>query len=201
MESLFSQVVIISIRKSVSSNVVLWCRGKTCSNRYRLYCIYDFIRIFFSWNVYFCTEVNLKENSVASFWVNWALPGIKVAALFAGGSSVVHPLHCVFTLWGTHCTEQRKVTPTLFFWGKLFASIDSSHTAQSTVCVLGGLLTQARKWSLVINKWASTSYWQSLGGSSSPCIMHLSASELGQSLINSRARPSPLPKFKEHRAS
>lgn len=123
-----------------------------------------------------------------------------MAALFAGGSSVVHPLHCVFTLWGTHCTEQRKVTPTLFFWGQLFASIDSSHTAQSTVCVLGGLLTQARKWSLVINKWASTSYWQSLGGSSSPCIMHLSASELGQSLINSRARPSPLPKFKEHRA-
>lgn len=65
----------------------------------------------------------------------------------------------------------------------------------------GGVLTQARKWSLVINKWVSTSYWQSQGAEDQVHLAKRNAQLQSSAKVWSilTPRPSSLPKFKADR--
>lgn len=90
MESLYSQVVIISIRKSVSPvSVTCWVEVNLATTA--TYFIIFYLAIF----EYFAPQMFSLEPL---FRENGALPGMKMTTLSTGSRSVVQPLHRVFTL-------------------------------------------------------------------------------------------------------
>lgn len=196
MESLYSQVVIIPISQSPVS-VSCWVEVNLATVDIDCIIFYLSIRIFCSPNVCFCTQINLKENAEPLFRVNGALPGMKRTT----PSSVVHPLHRVFTLWGPHCTEQHKVTPTLCFLffedSFLHRSTPRTQLSPPYVFWVGCLLKQESGVGSSISGPAPPI--DSLGERRIKFTLHHAPinSELSQSLINSP--PFSLPKFKEHR--
>lgn len=108
------------------------------------------------------------------------LPCMSGVVLPKGPRSVVHPLHCVGILWAP---AKSSTSISTVFWSQVLHISMTSHSSHSGE---GPLLTQAKKWNLVINKRVNTPPSPVLGwrGSGSSCIMHLSTSQLSQRQIN-----------------
>lgn len=77
-----------------------------------------------------------KENAILSLNVNGTLPGIKMAVLSTGRSSVVHPLmSSPSQVLAAHSSAKYHGLLFFFFLGQLFASINTSPQLSSVHCV------------------------------------------------------------------
>lgn len=116
----------------------------------------------------------------------------------------------VTALWSTRLCLPSEVLTALssakyhqlfFFKCSFFASIDTSPQLCPLCGFWVGCLPKQESGVMVINKWVSTSYWQSQGAEDQVHLAKrnspLQSSAKVWSILT--PRPSSLPKFKEHR--